>query len=115
MKKTKEVNESSVLSLAASPAGTVKLYIGATALKLTLEKEDEDAKEQALPFVCQIQTDHPVEEITAYVDKAIIELFINGGEQACTRRFYLPKAVLKPVAENTGAWSIDIKGMRSIW
>ena len=71
--------------------------------------------DQALPFVCQIQTDHPVEEITAYVDKAIIELFINDGEQACTRRFYLPKAVLRPVEEKTGAWSIDIKGMRSIW
>ena len=84
-------------------------------LKLTLEKEDTDAKDQALPFVCQIQTDQPVEEITAYVDKAIIELFINDGEQACTRRFYLPKAVLRPVEEKTGAWSIDIKGMRSIW
>lgn len=115
MRKTKEIKESTVLSLAESPAGKVNLYIGETALKLTLEKEDADAKEQALPFVCQIQTDHPVEEITAYVDKAIIELFINGGEQACTRRFYLPKAVLRPVAENTGAWSIDIKGMRSIW
>lgn len=42
-------------------------------------------------------------------------LFINDGEQACTRRFYLPKAVLRPVEEKTGAWSIDIKGMRSIW
>ena len=122
MRKTKEIKESTVLSLAGSLAGKVNLYIGETALKLTLwfdgaskEKEDADAKEQALPFVCQIQTDHPVEEITAYVDKAIIELFINGGEQACTRRFYLPKAVLRPVAEKTGAWSIDIKGMRSIW
>lgn len=115
MRKTKEIKESTVLSLAGSPAGKVNLYIGETALKLTLEKEDTDAKEQALPFVCQIQTDHPVEEITAYVDKAIIELFINDGEQACTRRFYLPKAVLRPVEEKTGAWSIDIKGMRSIW
>ena len=113
--KTKEIKESTVLSLAGSPAGKVNLYIGETALKLTLEKEDADAKEQALPFVCQIQTDQPVEEITAYVDKAIIELFINDGEQACTRRFYLPKAVLRPVEEKTGAWSIDIKGMRSIW
>lgn len=115
MRKTKEIKESTVLSLAGSPAGKVNLYIGETALKLTLEKEDTDAKDQALPFVCQIQTDQPVEEITAYVDKAIIELFINDGEQACTRRFYLPKAVLRPVEEKTGAWSIDIKGMRSIW
>ena len=107
MRKTKEIKESTVLSLAGSPAGKVNLYIGETALKLTLEKEDTDAKDQALPFVCQIQTDQPVEEITAYVDKAIIELFINDGE--------LPKAVLRPVEEKTGAWSIDIKGMRSIW
>ncbi len=109
-KKTGEVTE---ISLADSPTGKIKLYLSSDSLRVALEKTDTVS--EALAFECEVKADSPLKKIEAYVDKAILELFINDGEQVCTRRFYLPEAALRPVPENADGWSFEIKGMRSIW
>ena len=109
-KKPGEITE---ISLADSSTGKVKLYLSQDSLKVALEKTD--LVSEALAFECEVKTDSPLKKIEVFVDKAILELFINDGEQVCTRRFYLPEAVLRPVPENADGWSFEVKGMRSIW
>lgn len=67
--------------------------------------------------VCQFALAEPVTDLTVYVDRSLVEIYINRGMYTCTRRFYLEQAVYAVrnlILENGGGLA-RLFGLRSIW
>lgn len=67
--------------------------------------------------VCRFALAGPVTDLLIYVDRSLVELYINRGMYACTRRFYLPQAVyaVRNLILETGGGRVRLFSLRSIW
>ena len=101
------------LLLAEGPSASLCLRIEKGEVQLILK--EKAGRKQDGEFACAFVADSPVKTVEAYVDCALVELYINAGAQVCTRRFYMDQAVLRPVLKNGNFQLIEYKGIRSIW
>lgn len=100
------------LTLADSPYGQLSCSICGQQITLRLHQIDKDCR--TIPFSCSFHTHSPVRLLEFFVDRALIELFINNGEQVCTKRFYLNQACLVPCILSPSLSILEEWAIRSI-
>ena len=100
------------LLLADSPEESLVLTVCRNKACLRLE---EKAQEGNKGFTCAFALLEEPSQLEIYMDRAIVEIYINHGVQVCTKRFYMDQAALSPKLLK-GEFRIKVhKGMKSIW
>lgn len=79
------------------------------------QKAKSKETECRIPFECRFGAHTEVKTLELYIDRAIAELFVNNGEDLCTRRFYMKDAYLEPVIVRGEGWTDYRKQIASIW
>lgn len=109
-----QAEETLEVILAQSDHAVFGLQVQEGNVKLYLEGKEE-ASDFGLPFVCSFTAQKNVEKLEVYVDKAIAEVFVNDGEDLCTRRFYMKGAQLEPLRVQGKGWIETTNQIASIW
>ncbi|MFM7136897.1 MAG: GH32 C-terminal domain-containing protein [Planctomycetota bacterium] len=78
----------------------------------TLRGEHEGVKDLTGAKVLGIKGDTLIH---VFLDKSIIEVFINGGRHTVARVMYPPAGDLGVEAFSVGSASVDVWRMKSIW
>lgn len=102
------------LILAQSEQAVLEVQVHGKNVELYL-KEKKNATDFGLPFACSFAAHSEVTKLEIYVDRAIAELYVNDGEDVCSRRFYMKEAHLEPVVQQGTGWTASIKQIASIW
>lgn len=68
-----------------------------------------------ISFTCRFSTVRPIETIDIYMDRAMLELYVNEGELSCSRRFYMKNPILQPEIIRSSCRTMNLKRIRSIW
>lgn len=91
----------------------VALRIHGTSVNLELSGDNH--RSWFLPFRCTFSALSPVDCLEVFVDRSLIELFINDGQQVCTKRYYISDARLEPVFIKHNFELIIQRQVASIW
>lgn len=99
--------------LAGSEKASLSLMIHGREICLSLKSQE--GIQGTLPFTCSFSVSNQIESLEVYVDQALVELYVNGGEAVCTRRFYMENAVLTPGLQQSSFRRVIHKTITSIW
>lgn len=95
--------------LAQSDSRKVRLEIAGRRITLNTGNESD---------LCTFETDEVVVELEIYVDRALVELFVNGGRYTCTRRYFMPerdRRICWRFGEGAGAEALALTAMRGMF
>lgn len=82
---------------------------------VSLELSGDNHRSWFLPFRCTFSALSPVDCLEVFVDRSLIELFINDGQQVCTKRYYISDARLEPVFIKHNFELMIQRQVASIW
>lgn len=114
-----EIFEEIDLILAYSEQSALHLWVKRENVSLKLERIQTANRENILnadiPFSWEYQGHELINDMEIYVDRALVEIYFNGGKEICSKRFYISDVCLKPVFQIKNRWKTEIKRVKSVW